>query len=494
LNAGLLIVVLFFALRGPTEPGYADFLQDEEVRREVVAHLVREATGAWDSHSDPDVGRILQQNAEKAGLYETKILSNTQGMREREYVLPKPAGLVRIILLGDSLVFGRGIQAGERMGIFLERYLKERKSAAELDVEVLHLAISGWNNQSECSYVRRQLSLLQPDLVVQITTLNDLGDTAGVRGFGAQSRFSPRTRYRTDVIFKLMNLSPCTGMIEANLLAHGIEYESRERYRDAARTIERFAAEIEDQGGEYLTLLVWFQFAGLAREHLVFGLRPDQRIYLAKDFWNDPSYWITERDSHWNRSGMEALARLLYGVIVRRNLLAELGLQPWDEAEEAVQRFHDPVVDLKFDKLPFQNNLDGIDHIADMTLEGAKHEAFHITCGIDADGLVSPYASIALRNRPGGELTIRGMPLGRREIRDAVVEVWVEEIAVGSFTVGVSDPIIAAWPMPSEVADREFVAIRLQADDYAYVGEDLQHCVVFRLQTVSIDEAGDSRD
>jgi len=54
-----------------------------------------------------------------------------------------------------------------------------------------------------------------------------------------------------------------------------------------------------------------------------------------------------------------------------------------------------------------------------------------------------------------------------------------------------TEPIIAAWPMPPEVDGREFVAIRLHANDYAYVGEDLQHCVVFRLQTVSIDEVKD---
>jgi hypothetical protein len=39
--------------------------------------------------------------------------------------------------------------------------------------------------------VRRQLDQLQPDLVIQISPLNDLDDTTGARGFGAMGKLRP---------------------------------------------------------------------------------------------------------------------------------------------------------------------------------------------------------------------------------------------------------------------------------------------------------------
>ena len=62
-------------------------------------------------------------------------------MREQEYEIPKFSGTARIVLLGDPFVFGLGVNADERMGVFLEQELK-RRSSFKGAIEVLQIGVS----------------------------------------------------------------------------------------------------------------------------------------------------------------------------------------------------------------------------------------------------------------------------------------------------------------------------------------------------------------
>lgn len=106
--------------------------------------------------------------------------------------------------------------------------------------------MGGWNAVAECAYLRRLLSELAPDLVIQVLVSNDLDDQMGARGFGGLAAFAP--------------LLP----------------------------------------------------ARLSR---------------------DPDMVLSRTDGHWSRKGHEAVARLFFALIRRRELLPELALTPWAEAE-----------------------------------------------------------------------------------------------------------------------------------------------------------------
>ncbi len=124
-NLGL---ILFVAVVKPcaSEPegiSLQQVLDDPRVRRQVISELVFEAKGIWDSHNDPDVGRVLQPMLDRQDGRVGRIASNRFGMREREYAVPKPPGLIRVVILGDSLVYGLGVREEDRVGVFLEEYL-----------------------------------------------------------------------------------------------------------------------------------------------------------------------------------------------------------------------------------------------------------------------------------------------------------------------------------------------------------------------------------
>ncbi len=487
LNAALLIACAYAVLtRGDRVENLQRYLDEPEIRERVVSELVAEAGGFWDTHNDPDVGRVLQPEIEKDGGEPEPVRSNEYGMRERSYEMPKPDDLVRVVFLGDSLVFGSGITTVERSGVLLQDALRERNGNDDLRVEALNLGLSSWNILAECAWLRRQLGILRPDLVVHVTTVNDLDDMTGVRGYGGMSRFCPRLRERADSRVTIGHGMTTTGRFSQNPLLHAVDHESRERYREAREAIERLAAAVEQQGGRYLMALHWQTATSMVREHLTGGLREDQLLYLSPEYTKDPQTWVSDENRHWNYEGMRILSQLTYGLIIRRDLLPTLSLPPWDEAEEAVRAFHDPVVDDPTGVSPRSDLSELIESSIVLVPLTLRHAA-HVYGGIDAEGLVAPYASLVLANRPAGRLRLQGSPLGRVELQDVQVEVFADEHVVGTFQVGLDEPIDVSWDLPDEVRDREHLAIRLRSDDYGYAGEHLQHCVVFRLERVSIE-------
>jgi hypothetical protein len=134
--------------------------------------------------------------------------------------------------------------------------------------------------------------------------------------------------------------------------------------------------------------------------------------------------------------------------------------------------------------------VESVDHVATVS-DLSLSESLHFSCGVDKEGLVAPYASIVLRNRPAGDLVLRGAPLERLEVAEAEVTVWIDEVRVGRFVVGFEEPLHLTWPLPREIAGRDLVSVRLASTDYAYAGVDLQQCVVFRLESVAIEEPSD---
>ena len=87
------------------------------------------------------------------------IAVNRLGHRDPERQLAKPRGVRRVLFLGDSMLFGAGVELGERCTDLL---------AARLGagVEVLNSAVSGWGTDQEFLYLCHEGFALHPDVVV----------------------------------------------------------------------------------------------------------------------------------------------------------------------------------------------------------------------------------------------------------------------------------------------------------------------------------------
>jgi len=462
-------------------------LDQPQIRERVVQRLVDQAGGDYDSHPDPDVGRVMRPGSDKLreGI---RVASNHLGLREREFELPKPTGTLRVVILGDSYVFGSQAPAEDRMGVFLEDYLRARGRGDHANIEVLHYGLISWNILAECAFLRRQLSLLQPDLVIHITVPNDVDDMYAVRGYGAMARFTTQHRERADVLIQYRHPRLIMAMTSINYLTRCLDYESRLRFERGRMEIDKLARSIEVAGGRYLHVLRWPGSLKLARHELLTDLRDDQVAYISRVFVEDERFWIAPGDDHWNRAGFEQLAKLFYGLIEERELLPMCALTPWPEAAAVVDEIHgtglkeyavDSDQQAFFDAWP-------IDERIDLT-QLDDSEGPHFNGGVDAEGLVSPFASLALRRRRGTRLHLVGRALDRAELEGARVDVDVEEFRVGSFELVPGEAIDETWPLPEDLGRRKLLTVRLQSSDYVYVGDSLQHCVSFRLEGLSIE-------
>ncbi len=96
--------------------------------------------------------------------------ANRLGYRDREHRLEKPPGTFRIVVLGDSVAAGWGVERREdTLPARLERDLAERGRPTE----VLNFAVTGYNTDQEVETLASRALPYAPDLVLVTYCLND---------------------------------------------------------------------------------------------------------------------------------------------------------------------------------------------------------------------------------------------------------------------------------------------------------------------------------
>jgi len=87
------------------------------------------------------------------------ISVNTLGQRDHERPRNKPEGVRRVLFVGDSVIFGAGVEFGERCTDRLQTELGPH-------VDVVNAAVSGWGTDQEFLHLCHEDLALQPDVVV----------------------------------------------------------------------------------------------------------------------------------------------------------------------------------------------------------------------------------------------------------------------------------------------------------------------------------------
>lgn len=98
-------------------------------------------------------------------------IKNRYGFREREFVTPKPEGVCRIMVLGDSFTWGTKVWVEARYTTILESYLNQAYPYKKF--EVLSFGKSGLATTDERDILQQYKDMVQPDLIVVGFVLND---------------------------------------------------------------------------------------------------------------------------------------------------------------------------------------------------------------------------------------------------------------------------------------------------------------------------------
>lgn len=98
---------------------------------------------------------------------------NSLGYRDLERTLEKPAGVRRLVVLGDSFTWGAGVDFDDAYPQRLERALSRREGRP---VEAVSLALPGFKTVDELAVLEKQGFGYAPDLVLVGFVLNDAED------------------------------------------------------------------------------------------------------------------------------------------------------------------------------------------------------------------------------------------------------------------------------------------------------------------------------
>ena len=127
---------------------------------------------------------------------------NNLGFRDRrDYRLDKPAGTMRIVVLGDSVTFGHGTLDETTYPHLLEQRLRGWRP--DVNWEIWNLGVPGYNTRQELDYLREIGPVADPDVVVVGFYPNDfIGNNAATppasaarRATAAVLRFTQRHFY-----------------------------------------------------------------------------------------------------------------------------------------------------------------------------------------------------------------------------------------------------------------------------------------------------------
>jgi hypothetical protein len=96
---------------------------------------------------------------------------SSQGLRDREFAIPKPPGVTRVLVLGDSIAFGVGVKPEETFAKRLEALVQPKRP-----IEVINSGVSGYTPYNERAWYKARGRLFAPDVVFIAFCMNDIVD------------------------------------------------------------------------------------------------------------------------------------------------------------------------------------------------------------------------------------------------------------------------------------------------------------------------------
>jgi hypothetical protein len=269
---------------------------------------------------DPRVGYVNKEDY--SGVFSnrefrTRVEINGDGFRDRPYPREPSPGRVRCVALGDSFVFGWGVEAEESVAKLLEARLAP--------AEVMNAGCSGWSTKQEVLFLGERILDYHPDVVFLFFCENDpvenvfeyafvdghLAYAGEKRGWGASTgRFLARHSALFNLVREAFG-SPLEGWHAGE--GTGSLWDLEEGY------LRRFGALCTSHGARAVVVYVPHKNRrGLPRHGSYFsdleafcrkeGL-PLVDLVPAMESERQPVFF--RYDDHWNRHGHELAARVL---------------------------------------------------------------------------------------------------------------------------------------------------------------------------------------
>jgi hypothetical protein len=261
---------------------------------------------------------------------------NSKGLRDREYSYERRPGTGRILVIGDSFVWGYGVEQPETFPKVLEARLSQ--------VDVINAGVAGYGTDQELLWLRSEGVRYRADLVILVMCGNDDDENNSDLVYNVYHK--PRFRQADGGELTLTGV-PVPPPSRALRLKHWILTHSALAFQVKSGVVDRFRhpTKAAPAGGLALTLALLDGIADVVRDigarlvvvttsryapsaafpydQLVAGIR--QRGIITLDIDHTPGYdtgtMLIPGDAHWNPAGHRFVAQQLWTTIQDRHLL-----------------------------------------------------------------------------------------------------------------------------------------------------------------------------
>jgi GDSL-like lipase/acylhydrolase family protein len=268
--------------------------------------------------------------------FRINVHTNSNGLRDREYAYEKTPGTRRILVIGDSFVWGYGVEQPETFPKVLEARLPH--------VDVINAGVAGYGTDQELLWLRSEGVRYRPDLVILVMCGNDDDENNHDLVYDVYRK----PRFRQDGRGELVLTGvPVPLPSRALRLKHWILTNAATafqvksaiidplRYRQKAAPAEEFGLTLALVDGiadvvrgidARLVVVMTARYAPSTEFHydaLVEGVR--RRGIPTLDIDRSPGYrtdtMLIAGDAHWNRAGHRYVAEQLRTMIQDHHLL-----------------------------------------------------------------------------------------------------------------------------------------------------------------------------
>ncbi len=246
---------------------------------------------------------------------------NSFGLRDHSFNKDKGKDEFRMLLLGDSITFGWGVDQSE---IFPEKLEEVLSANNDNKIEVINSGVAGYNTYQEAQYFLRQGIYFKPDMVVLLFANNDFEIQSGINERGKSNNMIFDSINRVEWLFK------------GTMLAHLIKFKWKYHWFPAQETVvsmpqgshavAKYLREISVVCHElkipFLVFVFQYDLNQYEKQIIDFvkrvGLENRFTVYSTHEFFSNEEIKkirVSVVDSHPNSNGCKLLANGIYSKI-----------------------------------------------------------------------------------------------------------------------------------------------------------------------------------
>lgn len=279
-------------------------LQDELFKSSKKVHAIY-------PHIEKEIGFVLNPHLKSSSwkAVEGEHYSiNSLGIRGKK-ISRKRKGIKRILLVGDSMLFGWKLRDEEMLSAILTGYCAKRFPGNRF--QFITVALPVWNIKSECAFLESHLDRLEPDFIVWSIVANDVQDVPGcvppgiLAGWNSPHKKEQAPFKLKQTFYRAIPLPMILDRWEENFLA-----------------IKKFSFNHRIQ----VLLLFWYDsqrpFFHLLRKR--FGMEGYPFVIIPPKFTSHRSWKVSPGDGHPSLWANHILAAGLLGKLAEINVIPQL--------------------------------------------------------------------------------------------------------------------------------------------------------------------------